>query len=133
MVLVLRLGELEKMGLIKPVVIQAKAGALGTDQDGKRHDSHPDELSSFGARWYPEAVFADRKRHTVDELFPQIAPDQDRVTTISPRSSIVRSDCCHSFLGPMDKINSHPILLRVLSSSDLCFSNRKDAAGLIWG
>jgi DNA-binding HxlR family transcriptional regulator len=75
-VLVLRLKELEKTGLIKPVVIQAKPRLVRWELTKMGRDTIPTLMSliSFGAKWYPEVVFADGKRHTVEELFPQIDP-----------------------------------------------------------
>ena len=73
-VLVLRLRELEKTGLIKPLVIQAKPRRVRWELTKMGKDTIPTLMSliSFGAKWYPEVVFADGKRHTVEELFPQI-------------------------------------------------------------
>jgi DNA-binding HxlR family transcriptional regulator len=75
-VLVLRLKELEETGLIKPVVIQAKPRLVRWELTKMGRDTIPTLMSliSFGAKWYPEVVFADGKRHTVEELFPQIDP-----------------------------------------------------------
>jgi DNA-binding HxlR family transcriptional regulator len=75
-VLGLRLKEPESTGLIKRVVIQAKPRLVSWELTRMGRDTTPTLMSliSFGAKWYPEVVFADGKRHTVEELFPQIDP-----------------------------------------------------------
>ena len=75
-VLSLRLRELEKTGLIKPVVLQTKPRLVRWELTKMGRDTIPVlmGLISFGAKWYPEVVFTDGKRHTFEELFPQIDP-----------------------------------------------------------
>jgi len=74
-VLVLRLRELEENGLIESVVIQQSPRLVRWVLTEMGWDTIPTLmcLISFGAKWYPEAVFADKKPRTVEELFPKLA------------------------------------------------------------
>jgi DNA-binding HxlR family transcriptional regulator len=75
-VLVLRLRELERAGLIRPVVIQNKPRLVRWELTRMGRDIIPTLMSliSFGAKWYADVVFADGKKHSMEELFPQIDP-----------------------------------------------------------
>ncbi len=72
-VLILRLKELEGSGLIKQIVIQQKPKLVKWTLTKKGKDTIPILMSfiSFGATWYPEAVFEDGKARAAEELFPR--------------------------------------------------------------
>jgi len=73
-VLILRLRELEESGLIEPVVIQRSPRLVRWVLTEMGQDTIPTLMSliSFGAKWYPERVFEDKKSRTVEELFPKL-------------------------------------------------------------
>jgi len=73
-VLVLRLRELEESGLIEPVVIQRSPRLVRWALTEMGRNTIPTLMSliSFGAKWYPETVFQDKKPRTVEELFPKL-------------------------------------------------------------
>lgn len=73
-VLVLRLRELEESGLIEPVVIQRSPKLVRWVLTEMGRDTIPTLMSliSFGAKWYPETVFEDKRRRTIEELFPKL-------------------------------------------------------------
>ena len=72
-VLILRLKELERSGLIKPIVIQQRPRLVRWTLTEKGRDTIPILMSfiSFGATWYPETVFDDGRARTAEELFPR--------------------------------------------------------------
>jgi len=71
-VLIIRLKELEEAGLIEPTIIQRKPKLVRWDLTQMGKDTVPILMSfiSFGAKWYPEAVFEDKQPRTVKEIFP---------------------------------------------------------------
>jgi DNA-binding HxlR family transcriptional regulator len=73
-VLVLRLRELEENGLVEPVVIKRSPRLVRWVLTEMGWDTIPTLMSliSFGAKWYPETVFEDKKKRTVEELFPKL-------------------------------------------------------------
>jgi DNA-binding HxlR family transcriptional regulator len=72
-VLIMRLRELEESGLIEPVTMQDKPKLVRWVLTEKGKDTVPILLSliSFGAKWYSDLVFEDKRARTVDELFPE--------------------------------------------------------------
>jgi len=73
-VLVLRLRELEENGLVEPVVIQRSPRLVRWVLTEMGQDTIPTLMSliSFGAKWYPERVFEDKKPRTAEDLFPKL-------------------------------------------------------------
>lgn len=73
-VLVLRLRELEESGLIEPVVIKRSPRLVRWVLTEMGWDTIPTLMSliSFGAKWYPEMVFEDKRSRTVEQLFPRL-------------------------------------------------------------
>jgi len=73
-VLVLRLRELERSGLIKPVVIQRRPKLVRWKLTEMGQDTVPILMSfiSFGGKWYSDMVFEDGKPRTAPELFPSV-------------------------------------------------------------
>ena len=73
-VLIMRLHELEKTGLIEPVVIQKSPKLVRWDLTQRGRDTVPILMSfiSYGSKWYPDAVFEDKQARTVKELFPKM-------------------------------------------------------------
>ena len=71
-VLIMRLRELEEEGLIEPVVIQDQPRLVRWTPTKKGKDTIPILLSfiSFGAKWYSDLVFEDKRARTLEELFP---------------------------------------------------------------
>ena len=76
-VLIMRLRELEESGLIEPIVTQRKPKLVRWALTEKGKDTIPILMSliSFGAKWYSNVVFEDKRARTVDELFPRITED----------------------------------------------------------
>jgi DNA-binding HxlR family transcriptional regulator len=74
-VLIMRLNELEKTGLIEPVVIQKSPRLVRWELTKWGRDTVPILMSfiSYGSKWYPDVVFEDRQARTVKELFPKMA------------------------------------------------------------
>jgi DNA-binding HxlR family transcriptional regulator len=72
-VLIMRLRELEESGLIEPVTMQDKPKLVRWVLTEKGKDTVPILLSliSFGAKWYSDLVFEDKRARTVGELFPE--------------------------------------------------------------
>jgi DNA-binding HxlR family transcriptional regulator len=72
-VLVMRLHELEKSGLIEAVVIKDKPRVVEWALTDKGKDTVPILLSiiSFGAKWYPDKVFEDHLPRALEEIFPE--------------------------------------------------------------
>jgi DNA-binding HxlR family transcriptional regulator len=73
-VLIMRLKELEKTGLIEPIIIQKKPKLVRWDLTQKGRDTVPILMSfiSYGSKWYPDVVFEDKQPRTVKELFPKM-------------------------------------------------------------
>jgi len=73
-VLVLRLRELERSGLIKPVVIRRRPKLVRWKLTEMGQDTVPILMSfiSFGGKWYSGMVFQDGKPRTAPELFPSV-------------------------------------------------------------
>jgi DNA-binding HxlR family transcriptional regulator len=71
-VLVMRLRELEENGLIEPIVIQDRPKLVRWALTQKGLDAIPILMSliSFGAKWYSNVVFEDKRARTIQELFP---------------------------------------------------------------
>jgi len=71
-VLVMRLRELEESGLLEPIVIQDKPKLVRWTLTKKGKDTIPILMSliSFGAKWYSNEVFEDKRARTLNELFP---------------------------------------------------------------
>ena len=72
--LVIRLRELEKSGLIKPVILQKKPRLVRWALTDMGKDTAPILMSfiSFGSKWYSDVVFEDQEPRTVRELFPKL-------------------------------------------------------------
>jgi DNA-binding HxlR family transcriptional regulator len=72
-VLIMRLRELEESGLIEPVITRDKPKLVRWILTEKGKDTVPILMSliSFGAKWYSDLVFEDKRVRTVDELFPE--------------------------------------------------------------
>ena len=72
-VLIMRLHELEESGLIEPVIMQDKPKLVRWVLTEKGKDTVPILMSliSFGAKWYSDLVFEDKRARTLDELFPE--------------------------------------------------------------
>lgn len=70
-VLILRLHELEKCGLIQPVIIKDKPRRVEWTLTKKGHDTIPILMSiiAFGAKWYPDEVFEDGRPRAISEIF----------------------------------------------------------------
>jgi len=75
-VLITRLHELEKSGLIKAVVIQKRPRLVKWELTEQGKDTVPILLSfiAYGAKWFPDVVFEDGQARTVKQLFPNLAP-----------------------------------------------------------
>lgn len=73
-VLIMRLNELERTGLIKPVTIQERPKLVRWELTPQGRDTVPILMSfiSYGSKWYPDAVFEDKKPRTVKQLFPDM-------------------------------------------------------------
>jgi len=71
-VLIMRLRELERSELIKPIVLQDKPKITKWKLTEKGKDTLPILMSfiSFGAKWYSDIVFEDKRARKLDELFP---------------------------------------------------------------
>ena len=71
-VLIMRLRELEENGLIEPIVIQDSPKLVRWALTQKGKDAVPILMSliSFGAKWYSNVVFEDKRARTIQELFP---------------------------------------------------------------
>jgi DNA-binding HxlR family transcriptional regulator len=78
-VLVMRLQELEKNGLIKAVTIREKPRLVEWVLTEKGQDIVPVLMSiiAFGSKWYPEEVFYDSKPRTLSELFSKLSIQAD--------------------------------------------------------
>lgn len=74
-VLILRLHELEECGLIEAVVIKDKPRVVEWALTEKGKDTVPilKSIMSFGAKWYADEVFEDRRARTLDEIYPDSA------------------------------------------------------------
>ena len=72
-ILILRLKELERSGLIRPIIIQQKPKLVRWVLTDMGKDTVPILMSfiSFGSKWYPAVVFEDKKPRTVKEIFQQ--------------------------------------------------------------
>jgi len=72
-VLIMRLHELEKYGLVKAVVIKEKPRVVEWALTEKGEDTVPILISimSFGAKWYPDEVFEDHRARTLEEIYPE--------------------------------------------------------------
>jgi DNA-binding HxlR family transcriptional regulator len=72
--LIMRLRELEKTGLIKPIIVQKKPKLVRWALTEMGEDTIPILMSfiSFGSKWYSDVVFEDREPRTVRELFPKL-------------------------------------------------------------
>jgi DNA-binding HxlR family transcriptional regulator len=70
-VLVMRLHELEKSGLIKAVTIKEKPRLVEWVLTEKGQDTVPILMSiiAFGSKWYPDKVFYDNKPRTISEIY----------------------------------------------------------------
>jgi DNA-binding HxlR family transcriptional regulator len=79
-VLVMRLQELEKSGLIKAVIIKEKPRLVMWVLTEKGQDIVPVLMSiiAFGAKWYPEEVFYDNKPRTLSEIYKTSSIQADR-------------------------------------------------------
>ncbi len=73
-VLIMRLHELEKCGLIQAVIIKDKPRLVKWTLTEKGQDTVPILMSilSFGAKWYPAEVFEDHQPRTIKEIYPDI-------------------------------------------------------------
>lgn len=73
-VLIMRLHELEKCGLIQAVIIKDKPRLVKWTLTEKSQDTVPILMSilSFGAKWYPAEVFEDHQPRTIKEIYPDI-------------------------------------------------------------
>jgi DNA-binding HxlR family transcriptional regulator len=80
-VLIMRLRELEESGLIEPIVIQDKPKLVRWALTEKGKDTIPILMSfiSFGAKWYSNVVFEDKRARTLHELFPAKRPVEAKV------------------------------------------------------
>jgi DNA-binding HxlR family transcriptional regulator len=78
-VLVMRLQELEKNGLIKAVTIREKPRLVEWVLTEKGQDIVPVLMSiiAFGSKWYPQEVFYDNKPRTLSELFSKLSIQAD--------------------------------------------------------
>jgi len=81
-VLILRLHELEKCGLIEATVIKEKPRVVEWALTEKGEDTVPILLSimSFGAKWYAGEVFDDGRARTLDEIYSGQCKPGKRVT-----------------------------------------------------
>ena len=72
-ILILRLNELQRSGLIQPIIIQQKPKLVRWALTEMGKDTVPILMSfiSFGSKWYPEVVFEDKQPRTVKEIFPE--------------------------------------------------------------
>jgi len=70
-VLIMRLHELEKSGLIKAVTVREKPHIVEWTLTEKGKDTVPILMSiiAFGAKWYPDEVFYDGKPRTIAEIY----------------------------------------------------------------
>lgn len=82
-VLTIRLRELEESGLISPIVIHDKPKLVRWVLTEKGKDTIPILLSfiSFGAKWYSNVVFEDKRPRTLRQLFPAHALSQHALDT----------------------------------------------------
>jgi len=73
-VLTMRLRELEESGLIKPLIIEERPKVVRWVLTEKGEDTIPILMSfiSFGAKWYSNVVFEDRRPRTLQQLFPNM-------------------------------------------------------------
>ena len=71
-VLTMRLRELEESGLIKPIITQDKPKLVRWVPTEKGKDTMPILMSfiAFGAKWYSNVVFEDKRPRTLRQLFP---------------------------------------------------------------
>lgn len=74
-VLIMRLRELKENELIEPIVIQDRPKLVRWALTQKGKDAIPILMSliSFGAKWYSNVVFEDKRARTIQELFPASA------------------------------------------------------------
>jgi DNA-binding HxlR family transcriptional regulator len=72
--LIMRLKELEESGLIKPIIIQKRPKLVRWVLTDKGIGTVPILLSfiSYGARWYADVVFDDKRSRSVREIFPKL-------------------------------------------------------------
>jgi DNA-binding HxlR family transcriptional regulator len=72
--LIMRLRELEKAGLIKPVLVQKKPKLVKWGLTEMGEDTVPILMSfiSFGSKWYSDVVFEDKEPRTARELFSRL-------------------------------------------------------------
>ena len=82
-VLIMRLHELEEEGLIKPVEVQEKPRLVRWVPTQKGKDTIPILMSfiSFGAKWFSNVVFEDKRARTLQELFPASNAKQEKQVT----------------------------------------------------
>lgn len=73
-VLIMRLHELEKCGIIQTVIVKDKPRFVKWTITEKGHDIIPILLSiiAFGAKWYADEVFEDHRPRTINELYPEL-------------------------------------------------------------
>ena len=73
-VLIMRLHELEKCGLIQATIIKDKPRLVKWTLTEKGQDTIPILMSilSFGAKWYPDEVFEDHHPRTIKEIYPDL-------------------------------------------------------------
>ena len=71
-VLSLRLHELEKSELIEAIIMQNKPKIIKWALTEKGKDTFPILMSfiSFGAKWYSDVIFEDKRPRKLAELFP---------------------------------------------------------------
>lgn len=81
-VLVMRLHELEETGFIRAVVVRERPRVVKWELTEKGNDTVPIlmNLLAFGAKWYADEVFEDRRARTLDEIYPPAPGCQDRTT-----------------------------------------------------
>jgi len=86
-VLIMRLRELEESGLIEPVIVQEKPKLVRWVLTEKGKDTIPVlmNLISFGAKWYSDLVFEDKRARTLDELFPEMLKARGVNAAVSTR------------------------------------------------
>jgi DNA-binding HxlR family transcriptional regulator len=70
-VLIMRLNELEKSGIIKAAIIREKPRLVEWTLTEKGHDIVPILMSiiAFGAKWYPGEVFYDNRARGLSEIY----------------------------------------------------------------
>jgi DNA-binding HxlR family transcriptional regulator len=72
--LIMRLRELEKAGLIRPVLVRKKPKLVKWALTEMGEDTVPILMSfiSFGSKWYSDVVFEDKEPRTARELFTRL-------------------------------------------------------------